>query len=307
MKRHQSIKSALAGLDATGFALLVKPAVARSSQGSALVSELCRRGAYVVQAHTADDIANELRARGPTVHSLVAVGGDGTVHLALNSVMGTSLALGVIPMGTGNDLARAIGIKSVTDGLHALCTGKPSTVDVGEISHSNSKKRYFIGIASCGFDAQVNSRANTYRGPSGTVKYLVAVFRELAALKPHQLSVTLDSVERTERFTLIAIGNTNSYGGGMFMCPGASLCDGIFSLTLVKEANRRTLVKVLPTVFFGKHINHRLVETNEAKTVSISPLDMHQELLTYADGEFVGKGTANFQILPSAIDLWQAN
>ena len=307
MKRRHSIRSAIEGLDATGFALLVKPAVARSSKGSAFVSELCHRGAYVVQAHSADDIANELKSQGSAIHTLVAVGGDGTVHLGLNSVMGTTIALGVIPMGTGNDLARAIGIKSLADGLHALSAGKPSMVDVGEITHSNSEKRFFIGIASCGFDAQVNARANTYRGPSGTVKYLVAVFRELASLRPHQLAISLDSVERNECFTLIAVGNTNSYGGGMFMCPGASLRDEIFSLTLVKEANRRTLVKVLPTVFHGKHINHRLVETIEAKTVSIAPLDINQELLIYADGEFVGRGSANFQILPSAIDLWQAN
>lgn len=299
----------------SGSALLVKPAVARSPRGRALVKNLVSQGAYVVTAGTPIEIASELQARassGVGVHTLVAIGGDGTVHLALNSIVGSNISLAVLPMGTGNDLARAIGIRSVKDGLKTLDFGQAVPSDIGVIECSDGTKRHYIGITSVGFDAQVNQRANTYRGPSGTLKYLAAVFRELASLAPHNLAITCESTpgvrDASGLHTLVAIGNTNSYGGGMFMCPDASLHDGLLNVTAVDRAARRTLVRVLPTVFFGRHVNHSLVRTYEVNSISISSIASdasHGELVIYADGEFVGRGDVKIAVMPDAISLWQ--
>lgn len=296
-------------------ALLVKPAAARSRKGKALVNDLESRGAYLVTSASSLSIADELTSlneQGRTISTLVAIGGDGTVHLALNSIVSSDISLAVIPMGTGNDLARAIGIKSVADGIRVLDQGEPVQSDIGLIECADGTRRYYIGITSVGFDAQVNARANTYRGPSGTMKYLAAVFRELAGLSAHNLAVTyqtdLGVRDASGLHTLIAIGNTNSYGGGMFMCPAASLHDGALDITAVSQAARRTLVRVLPTVFFGRHVNHPLVRTDRTTSISISQVrDGSEELslVIYADGEFVGHGDVTISVKPSAVSLWQ--
>lgn len=295
-------------------ALLVKPKVAGSRRGQQLVASLVEQGAYVVQSSTASTIRSELTnliANNHAIQTLVAVGGDGTVHLALNAISETDISLAVIPMGTGNDLARAIGINTVNDALRVLTVGSATQSDVGLITLDSGEHRYYIGIASCGFDAQVNERANKYRGPSGTIKYLAAVLREIAGLQAKDLVITstLDSQTKSisEKCTLVAIGNTNSYGGGMKMCPQASIHDGYFDVTKVAQARRRTLLRVLPQVFSGGHVRHPLVTTSRAQVISVSQADPETApLLIYADGEFVGAGDATFTLMPDHTALWQA-
>jgi diacylglycerol kinase (ATP) len=176
-------------------------------------------------------------------------------------------------------------------------------MDMGTIKLPDGSIVRFAGIASCGFDAQVNERANTYRGPAGTLKYLVALAMELVNLKSWELAVSTDGgAIRTDNFTLIAVGNTSSYGGGLRMCPTANAYDQEFEITYVEEVSRRLLVRVLPKVFWGGHTKHRQVTQSSSKGIEISG----DSFPVYADGEKIGYGPVVITLHPGAMRVWQA-
>lgn len=284
-------------------ALLIKPAALNNRSNRKLISDFVSAGAVSLQMHTVEDLRTEISSLRNAHEEVIVVacGGDGTVHLALNAIAGLDVDLAVVPLGTGNDFARYLGIKSTETAVNVLSFGLPTPIDVGQIQLANGQICHYLGIASCGFDAQVNERANGYRGPSGTLKYLAAVLAELRALRAKHLRVTTETLALDSRYTLVAIGNTNSYGGGMKVCPTANASDGLFELTFVSEVTRRLLVSVLPRVFWGGHVNHPKVSQSISANVEVSG----EDFLVYADGERVGSGPAKFKVLPNYIRVWR--
>ena len=279
--------------------LLVKPAVWKSKRRKAVVTALTDRGAQVLLGETEEDLREEISQslkHGSEVR-VISCGGDGTVHRALNSVQGLDVSLAVIPLGTGNDFARYLGLRSSASGVQAINDNFQETIDVGRVILADGVTRFFAGVASCGFDAQVNERANHLKGPEGTAKYLVSVFGELRALAARHWNLTLDEVNAQGQYTLVAVGNTSSYGGGMMICPAASFNDGVFDVTVVSDVNRRTLVRVLPRVFNGSHVRHPKVSTHRSKTVLLEGASFP----VYADGERLGEGPVAIDLLPNAI------
>ena len=286
------------------LALLVKPTAWKSPKTKTVLEGLQASGAVVLQGSNTAELSIELAALQSTYpdFTLVACGGDGTVHLALNS-MPDNVALAVIPMGTGNDFSRYLGIKNVKNALNVLATGQASALDCGLVTLANGVERKFLGVASCGFDAQVNERANTYRGPSGTIKYLAALFVELSKLSPSNFTVVSDGAAlRCELLTLVAVGNTSSYGGGMKICPTANAADGLFEVTYVQAVTRRLLVRVLPKVFWGGHVSHPKVKQQTASVVELGG----DSFAVYADGELIGKGPIKVELMPRGVRVWQA-
>ena len=287
------------------LALLVKPTLWESRRAKAVLEVLQTSGAAVLQGSNSVELSIELAALQviyPDL-TLVACGGDGTFHLALNSLPDLQIPIAVLPMGTGNDLARYLGIKKLKLGIAALRNGAPVKMDMGTIELIDGSIIRFAGIASCGFDAQVNERANTYRGPAGTIKYLVALAVELVKLNSREFMVSTNGGEhQAGRFTLIAVGNTSSYGGGLRMCPTADAFDQHFEVTFVDKVTRRLLVRVLPKVFWGGHTKHRQVSQSVAQKIEIGG----DEFPVYADGEKIGHGPVVITLHPGAMRVWQA-
>jgi diacylglycerol kinase (ATP) len=172
-------------------------------------------------------------------------------------------------------------------------------VDLGHISCEDGTSRFFAGVASCGFDAQVNERANGYRGPQGTAKYLVAVMAELKALSSREMRVEDDNGARSSMLTMVAIGNTSRYGGGMRVCPAADARDGLLTVTAVDRVSRRTLVAVLPRVFTGSHVTHEAVTVGSTTRIALSGAAFP----VYADGERVGMGPVEVTSVPRALRI----
>ena len=283
------------------YALLIKPAALKKRANRRLVSELISGGAVALSGDDFKSLRDEVRLLNLSHENLtvVACGGDGTVHLALNAVVGTSIKFSVLPMGTGNDFARHYGIKNLKTGLKTIKDQNIVSIDIGEISHGEGESRFFGAVASCGFDANVNERANQMSGPNGPVKYLLAVLKELHSLKPLRLKMNFGHRSDDGLFSLIAIANTKSYGGGMKIAPSASSFDGEFSCTVVSKAKRRTLLRVLPTVFTGRHVLHPAVRVEHAKEVTISG----DTFRIYADGERVGNGPAKFTTRSASLQM----
>ncbi|NYV76634.1 sphingosine kinase, partial [Streptomyces sp. UH6] len=161
-----------------------------------------------------------------------------------------------------------------------LKESRPAAIDLGRVNG-----RWFGTVIATGFDSRVNDRGNRMRLPVGRFRYDLAIVAELAAFRPLPYRLTLDGGETREvEATLIAVGNGSSYGGGMRICPGADLRDGLFDVTVVGGCSRATLLKVFPRVYRGTHVDHPVVTTHRASRVEL----MAEDLTAYVDGERLG-------------------
>lgn len=226
---------------------------------------------------------------------VIVVGGDGMVHLAIQELAHSEVALLLIPAGTGNDFARTLGLP-LNDPLAALNQGlnsEASRVDLGKVNN-----RYFAEILSTGFDSLVNERANRIRWKSKR-KYDLAMLLELPLFKPLAYEIELDDRRIETEAMLIAIANGASYGGGMKVCPDASLTDGLFDLMILEPVSKFELLRVFPRVFKGTHISHPRVRIERARSVSIKA-----PAVAYADGERIGSLPIHASIERDALLTW---
>jgi diacylglycerol kinase (ATP) len=242
-------------------------------------------------------------ARG--VDGLVVVGGDGMVSLAVNIVAGTGVPFGVVAAGTGNDLARGLGLPhddpaAGVDALVAAVDREPRVIDAGVIRRGASAPVWFAGIASAGFDALVNERANRMARPKGPSRYTIALVRELATFRPRRYVMTIDGVRREQGAMLVSVANNSSLGGGMTLVPHAELSDGLLDVFIVHPLSRARLVAVFPKVFKGEHAGHPRVEFLQARRVTLDAPDV----VAYADGERVGALPIEVEVAPGALRVF---
>ena len=195
--------------------LLINPTSGRGRGGrnAPLAADRLRaRGVHVVEVceQSADESFELARqALDEGADALVACGGDGTVHLTLQLVAGTETPLGIIPVGTGDDNARTLGLPLADAEAAAdiVASGHVRTVDAGRISAADGVQRWFLGVMSSGFDSAVNERANTISWPKGQARYLVSILGELRVFKPLPYTVVIDDVHHDGKAMLVAVGN----------------------------------------------------------------------------------------------------
>lgn len=255
----------------------------------------------VVGTDAADSLDQARKAVDGGTAALVAVGGDGMLSLALQAVAGTDTPLGVVAAGTCNDFARVSGLPvrdpaaAATVVAEALREGRTRPVDLGRIG-----EHWFATVMATGFDSRVNDRGNRMSWPRGRFRYDMAMLAELAALSPIRYRVQFDDgPERELEATLIAVGNGSSYGGGMRMCAGAEMDDGLFEICVVSPCTRRTLLRVFPHVYNGTHVRHRVVTMHRAARVRLAA----EGITAYADGERVGTLPVDARTVPGALRL----
>ncbi|MFE3199672.1 YegS/Rv2252/BmrU family lipid kinase [Embleya sp. NPDC055664] len=282
------------------IAIFVNPTAGRGRglKAASIAADLLRdRGLtpHQVSAPGAAEGIARLRSVVRTgVDAVVAVGGDGTVAAALQAVAGTPTPLGVIPIGSGNDFARALGLPlgDVAAAARVVADRHIRPVDLGRVG-----ERWFGTILCTGFDSRVNERANRMTWAGGRTRYNAALLGELGALKAIDYELELDGKPFEVEATLIAVGNGRSYGGGMRMCPGADLADGLFDITVVAACGRAELLRVFPKVYGGRHVSHPLVTVHRAATVSLTA----RGLSGWADGERLGALPLTADCVPAAV------
>jgi len=242
------------------------------------------------------DLLQRFLDRNPECCGVIAVGGDGLLHLVLQKITPAQVPLAVIPAGTGNDFVRTLGwsLDDVDAILEAVLSKKPASVDLGLVDGE-----WFAAILSTGFDSIVNEKANTMSWPKGPNKYNVAIAIELPRFAPRHYEIVLDDRTISTQAMLIAVANGRSYGGGMLVCPHAEITDGYFDVMVLHPVSKLEFIKVFPRVFKGTHITHPAVEIVRSKSVKITA-----DAVAYADGERIGQLPVSAQCMPGALMTW---
>ena len=233
--------------------------------------------------------------------AIVVVGGDGTVSGILPELAEATVPLALVPAGTGNDLARALALPLHDPAQAAVLAlqGRPRRIDVGEIV-TRSRTVPFLTVAALGFDAKVSDRTNRLRWPRGAARYYLAILVELARLTPTRFRLACDGEALHDApGTLIAVGNTTSYGGGMPISPAAVPDDGLLDVVHVAPLHRRTLVRLFPLLLSGRHLERREVAHRRVRQIEVEADD----LVVYADGERIAEGACTIRVRPGALTI----
>lgn len=285
------------------IALLVNPTAGkgRGARFGDPVEDRLREAGFSVDlviGRDADEAFDKVRDRVALgVDALVAVGGDGLVNMALQVVAGTSIPLGVVPAGTGNDFARALGL-SLADPLQAtdhVVHNRLRQVDLGRAAG-----RWFGAVLGSGFDSMVNERANRMSWPNGRARYNLAILAELRTFRPVPFELVLDGVVWQTEAMLVAVGNGPSYGGGMRVCPDARLEDGLLDVTVLGPLSKPEFIRVFPTVYKGTHVNHPAVTVRRSREVTLRA----SGVTAYADGERVAVLPLSAEAVPRALHVF---
>lgn len=225
----------------------------------------------------------------------VVMSGDGLVGQIGGALAETDTAMGIIPGGRGNDLARVLGIPSdPAGGVAVLAEGNERSIDVGV---ANGQR--FLGVASCGFDSDANRIANEARLIRGNLVYAYAAIRALIAWKPARFTIVLDDGEPIEfEGYSVAAGNSRAFGGGMFVAPHAELDDGRLDVITVRQVSKLRYLRGLPKAFKGTHLQNPEVDELRAAKVEIRA---DREFGVYADGEHLTDLPAMLEVLPQAL------
>jgi len=236
--------------------------------------------------------------KNPQCQGVIAVGGDGLLHILLQRIVPAQIPFTLIPAGTGNDFVRTLGwdLQEIDQQLNSVLTTEPSAIDLGLVDGE-----WFGAILSTGFDSVVNEKANTMQWPKGPMKYNAAIAIELPRFKPRHYEITLDDRTMSTEAMLIAVSNGRSYGGGMLVCPNASISDGYFDVMVLHPVTKLEFLKVFPKVFAGTHVTHPAVEIVRSKTIRIE-----SKAVAYADGERIGQLPVVAECINSAVQTWVA-
>jgi len=240
---------------------------------------------------------------------LVAVGGDGTVNEVANGILhstgATSTALGIVSTGTGSDFVRSVGIsRDYATACSTLTSSRRLSIDVGVVEYQSkgqTLRRFFVNAAGVGFDAAVvekTERLPKYFG--GTIPYLAGLVRTLFSYKNTSVVLNIESEVETGRVLSVVVANGSYFGGGMHMAPQAELSDSLLDVVIVGDMGKFELLKALPTVYKGTHINHPKVMMKKAAHITI---ESPEPMLVHADGELLGESPASFWLMPSALSI----
>ncbi len=239
-------------------------------------------------------LAHEQVASG--VDALVVVGGDGMVNIGVQAVAGTATPLGIIPAGTGNDVARYFDIprKDPATAAERVIAGEVRTVDL-----ARCLDRYYVTVMAAGFDAVVNERANRMTWPRGQMRYNLATLAELRTFEPLPYILELDGTVLHLSAMLVAIGNGPSFGGGLRITEGAVLDDGLLDVVVIKPISKLDLVRTYPKLFKGTHTSHPAYEHHRARRVTVAA----PGIVGYADGERFGPLPITIECVPRALKV----
>ena len=228
---------------------------------------------------------------------IIVFGGDGTISEVVNAAVNSEIELGVVSVGTGNDLARSLGLpyNQPREALEMILHGKPIRVDVGW-----ERERCFISTLGLGFPAIIAHKTNQMRHLKGPLAFFIATYKAITHLQPIPVKITLDTATLNVTCTSILIQNTRFCGGGLLMAPGAQTNDGLFDVVVVNNIGKIDLMMNFPKIYSGRHLQHPKFSLHRSRSVRI---DTPMNLSKMFDGDIYGQTPVDAKVLREAITI----
>jgi diacylglycerol kinase (ATP) len=245
-----------------------------------------------------NEIADVIRSVGASVDCIILGGGDGTLNAALPGLLDTHLPLGVIPLGTANDLARTLELPpDATEAVEVIAAGNLRSIDIGEVNDIP-----FLNVASIGFGVDL-TRALTRDAKRrwGVLGYLIAALRVLRRMRPFHVTIKMGGTVHRSKTVHLAVGNGRHYGGGMTVSEDAAIDDNRLDVYSLEVPNAWALLKILPSMRIGTHGRWLEVETMAGQDVTI---ETRKPRSVNADGEIVTRTPAHFRVLQGALKVY---
>jgi diacylglycerol kinase (ATP) len=263
---------------------------------------LTAAGATIIDSQASDSpehltqiVAESSRDR--TFQRVAICGGDGTLHFATRAFDLSGGTMALIPLGSGDDFARVLGIpRTLPEACATAVSGRIREVDV---ACANDLR--YLGVAGFGFDSEVARYANEHvRFLNGSLVYLYSIFRVLPKFRPHHVKIVANERVREADIMFAAVGNSRQYGAGIRITPSAVVDDGLLDLCIVHRISRMQLLATLPRAYNGSHVKKPFVEmgrASEFRFESDRPLDV------FADGEYLTQTPVRFAIAPEKLKI----
>jgi diacylglycerol kinase (ATP) len=220
---------------------------------------------------------------------VICIGGDGTVQEVVNGLVSADgpASMGIVPLGSGNDLARSLALPGDPASAWKLAIGHATRrIDVARARNGAGTERWFASAGGIGFDAQVAAAMAERSGwQAGRAGYLLTTLTELRRFSNRRVRLTIDGTSETSDVLFVAIANGAFYGGGMRIAPGALLDDGRLDVCVVGDISRLTVLRQLPNLYRGTHVDHPAVSMRSG---SIIEADGDGDTRVHLDGEPFG-------------------
>ena len=247
----------------------------------------------------ASDLSDLIRATKGEIESTIIGGGDGTLNAALPGLLETGLPLGIIPLGTANDLARTLGIPTdLAAAARIIACAKVQRVDIGEVNGHP-----FFNVASIGFGVDL-TRALTRNSKRrfGTIGYAIAALRAVSRLRPFRAEIMHGHTIHISRTIHVAVGNGRHYGGGMTVSEHARIDDGRLHIYSLEVDALWRLLRLLPALRSGRHDAWKEIRTLEGEEIEVRTPRRPRSVNT--DGEIVTQTPAHFRVRGHAISVF---
>jgi len=254
--------------------------------------------------------AQEYRQKAPEAvaaggKTLAAMGGDGTLQILANAAIGSGSRLGVIPAGSGNDFAKALGIRDWREGLRAIAQGRCRAVDLVKVTFADGHQAIYVGGGGVGLDANAAKLANErFASLRGRVRYLAAAISALAGFNGVEIEAEFaesDGPAIRARVLLAGALNTPSYGGGLRLAPEARIDDGKLDFVALDMMSAAQVLAILPRLLISGELRTKRIKRRRAARIT---LRAPEQAWFHGDGELLGKGSCEIAVLPKAIEVF---
>ena len=302
--------------------IIVNPASAGGATGEAwpgVASDVRRHfGAFEVAFTGGGGEAAEIAEREARAgrRLVVACGGDGTISEVANGILrsGAGAELGVLPSGTGGDFRRTLGVPSrAADAARALREGETRALDAGRVTYANARgeeeSRFFVNVASFGMGGEVIRRVKSREGLGagaarllgGKLSFAAAALQSALTFEKPSVRVSLDGGAES-RLTVanFCVANARYFGGGLMIAPMAEIDDGLLDFAVIGDFGKLELVKQVPGVYRGKHVDHPKFHHRRARSIRIETAEPAR---VQVDGELAGSAPVTFTVEPGALRL----
>jgi YegS/Rv2252/BmrU family lipid kinase len=238
---------------------------------------------------------------------IIAIGGDGTVNEVAAGLIGSTASLSVIPIGSGNDFNRLIGIpKTMKLAIDAILSGTKKLFDLGKVVIQNTTGmthiKHFVNTLGIGIDAQIAKEAQSIKYLRGLPLYIVAAIKALSTYSPNEYTISENGITRNEKAYLICAGNGIYEGGGFKMLPDANPSDSILNMCLIRKMSVLKALPLVPKIIQGTHRDHSKVILWDSMGLRISS---EQPFILHGDGEIFEENAVDVKIdlIPKAISV----